>query len=102
MLHCAVAGHVTFLLRLLVPAAILGAVLLIGERPANPPAEVPAASLSAAGDDATGIPVPLPGLLPGRTVVALLAARLPPAAAEGLKADAPSPEARSLSPPAAA
>lgn len=89
------------ILRLAVPAALLGAFLLLGERPASPLDEIPSASLSPAQDDAGG-PVPCPALLPGDVVVALIAVRLPPAAAASLQAEAPSPEARSLSPPAAA
>lgn len=91
----------TVILRLIAPAALLGAFLLLGERPANPPDELPAASISAAGEDVSVRAVPCPGLLPGRFVVALLAVRLPPAAAATLQAVAPPPEARALSPPRA-
>ncbi len=92
----------TSFLRLLASAALLGAFLLFGERPANPPDELPAAAFSAVSDDGVGRLVSCPGLLPGDAVVALIAVRLPPAAAERLQAAAPSPEARSLSPPRAA
>ncbi len=88
-------------LRFLAPATLLGVVLLLGERPANPPDEVPSATLSAAADDLAERMIPCPGLVPGRLVVSLLPVRLPPAASALLKADAPAPETRSLSPPAA-
>ncbi len=92
----------TLFLRLLAPAALLGAALLLGERPVNPPDEAPAVWFSSVTDDHGDRGVQCPGLVPGRPVVSLLPVRLPPAAAACLKADAPSPEARSLSPPRAA
>lgn len=90
-------------LRLLVPAALLGAVLLLGERPANPPDEAPAVEFASAADHAghADLGVPCPGLVPGRPLISPLSVRLPPAAADRLKADAPPPETRSLSPPGA-
>lgn len=88
-------------LRLLAPAALLGAALLLGERPANPPEELPALSLSAAADELAGRGVPCPGLIHARSVVLLPLVRLPPLAAAGLTVSAPAPEPRSLSPPAA-
>lgn len=90
------------LLRLLAPALVLGAVLLIGERPMNPPDELPAAEMSAVADAQDLRSVPCPGLITECPVVTLLPVRLPPAAAACLKADAPPPDARSLSPPSVA
>lgn len=99
MLPCAARMPMT-ILRFAVPAALLGAFLLLGERPAGPLDEIPSASFSSAQDDAAGS-VPCPALLPGGVAVALVAVRLPPAAAARLQAEALSPEARSLSPPVA-
>ncbi|MBI2788824.1 MAG: hypothetical protein HYX59_09095 [Elusimicrobia bacterium] len=90
------------LLKLLAPALVLGAVLLIGERPTNPPDELPAAELSAATAEQALRSAPCPGLITECPVIALLPVRLPPAAAACLKADAPLPEQRSHSPPLAA
>ena len=90
------------LLKLLAPALALGAVLLIGERPMNPPDELPAAEISAVADAQDLRSVPCPGLITECPVIALLPVRLPPAAAACLKADAPLPEQRSHSPPLAA
>lgn len=90
------------LLRLFAPALVLGAVLLIGERPTNPPDELPAAEMSAAADAQDLRSTPCPGLFSECAVVSLLPVRLPPAAAALLKADCPSPEQRALSPPSAA
>jgi len=87
--------------RLLAPAAVLGAVLLLGERPSNPPDEA-SCSISAVSDDLAGRPIPCPALLPGEGVTSLPAVPLPHAAAARLQAAAPSPEARTLSPPRAA
>ena len=90
------------LLRLFAPALLLGAVLLIGERPSNPPDEIPAAELSAAPDAQDLRYVPCPGFVPGSAVASLSPVRLTPAAAARLRPAAASPEARSLSPPSAA
>lgn len=90
------------LLRLLAPALVLGAVLLIGERPTDPPDEIPAAELSAATAEQDLRSEPCPGFIAERSSVALLPVRLPPAAAARLRADAPPPEQRSHSPPLAA
>lgn len=91
----------TLFLRLLAPAALLGAALVLGERPANPPEELASLSLSAATDDLAGRGVPCPGLIHARSVVPLPAVLLPPPAAAGLTVSAPAPQPRSLSPPAA-
>lgn len=90
------------LLRLLAPALVLGAVLLIGERPTNPPDEVPAAELSAAISEQDLRSASCPGLAAGSAAASLSTVRLPPAAAARLRPAASSPEARSLSPPSAA
>lgn len=84
------------------PAALLGAFLLLGERPSVPPDELPAAEISAAPAEQAQRCAPCPGLLPEPLFVSLLPVRLKPAAAACLKADAPAPEARSHSPPLAA
>lgn len=81
---------------------MLGAVLLIGERPTNPPDELPAAEMSAVADAQDLRSAPCPGFLTESAVIALLPVRLPPAAASCLKAEAPLPEQRSHSPPLAA
>ncbi|MBI2385551.1 MAG: hypothetical protein HYV14_06015 [Elusimicrobia bacterium] len=90
------------LLRLLAPALLLGALLLIGERPTNPPDEITAVELSAASEEQDLRSAPCPGFIADGCVVALLPVRLPAAAAACLKADAPPPEPRSHSPPLAA
>lgn len=90
------------LLKLLAPALVLGAVLLIGERPTNPPDELPGAEMSAATAEQTMRSAPCPGLITECPVIALLPVRLPPAAAACLTADAPPPDARALSPPSVA
>lgn len=90
------------LLRLLAPALVLGAVLLIGERPTDPPDEIPAAELSAASAEQDLRSASCPGFVAESAVFSLPPDRLPPAAAARLRADAPPPEQRSHSPPLAA
>ncbi len=89
-------------LRLLPPIMLLGAALLLGERVANQPDEVPLICFFSVSDDHADRRIPCPGLVPGRPVISLLPVRLPSSAAACLKADAPSPEAQSLSPPSTA
>jgi hypothetical protein len=93
---------VNIFLRFFAPAVLLGAVLLVGERPADPPDEIPAAELSATPDAQDPRPAPCPGFVPGSAVASPSSVRLPPAAAARLRPAAASPEARSLSPPSAA
>ena len=88
--------------QLALPAALLGAVLLLGERHANPPEEASSQSLSAAADDRIDGTVPCPSLLPERLVVAMVAVRATSPFSSPLKTEALIPEARSLSPPRAA
>lgn len=88
-------------LRLLAPAALLGALLLLGERPTNPPDELPSASISAVADDASDHAVPSPCLPTSGLIVSLSFVRVPPVAGAAFRAGLPLPEARSLSPPAA-
>lgn len=95
---CAV-DPMTFFLRLLAPALLLGSFLLLGERPSNPPDEAPA--LTSVSDAVAGAEAPCPGHVDGLPAASLAAIRLTPARAARLKAGAPPPEARSLSPPAA-
>lgn len=90
------------LIRLLAPAALLGAFLLFGERPSNPPDELPAAEMSAAPAEQALRSIPCPGIVSEALFVSSPSVRLKPAAAACLKADAPAPEARSHSPPTAA
>lgn len=89
----------TLFLRLLAPALLLGSLLLLGERPSNPPDEAPA--LTAVSDTVADADVPCPGLIDGLRAASLAAIRRTPTRAARLKAGAPPPEARSLSPPAA-
>lgn len=81
---------------------MLGAVLLVGERPTDPPDEIPAAELSAATDEQDLRSASCPGFVAAASAVALLPVRLPPATAARLETGAPSPEQRSHSPPLAA
>ena len=102
MLSCAAGERVNILLRLLAPAALLGAVLLLGERQSGPPDETPAAEMSAASWDLSERPEAAPCLASGASPVVLRADRLPPSSVARLSPSAPPPEARSLSPPRAA
>lgn len=95
---CAV--DMTLFLRLLAPALLLGSLLLLGERPTNPPGEAPA--LAAVSDDAGDRAIPCPGLIDGLPAVSLEMIRRAPGRALRMEDCAPPPEARSLSPPPAA
>ncbi|MEK7389477.1 MAG: hypothetical protein AAB036_07250 [Elusimicrobiota bacterium] len=86
-------------LRFLVPAALLGSVLLLGERQAIPPDQVPSAaeSLSIAADLERS--ASCPGSISYSDEIALLSMRLLPSAFPTLIPHHRSPDHRGLSPP---